>query len=186
MAVRSTGNTEEWRIDSAEWHELFKATRDFDTALYRELRSALRKAGGPIVTDVRAEIGKIPSRGVSKARATHKLKSGKRITLTEGGIRTRLQAGTRVGILASSARTAGIRIVTSPNKLPASKRALAKAMNKPTFRHPVFDTGGWVEQSGRPYFGAVIGKHADEVRDDMKRAFLRTAAQLPNWEGRTT
>ena len=157
-----SGTDQGVRIESADFHRLFVATRDADTVLYRELRKAMRAAGKPIVDDVRAEIDKIPSSGRYRT-----------------GIRTALKAGTRVSI-SNSPRTAGIRIVTSPSRLPASKRALAKTLNQPRFRHPLFGGATFVEQSGRPYFGAVIGRHkADVTRriaavmDDMGKRLER-------------
>lgn len=190
------GDDESFHIKSKEFHALFVATKDFDKKLYANLRKGLRDAAKPIVDDVKSEIDNIPS-------------SGKYGT----GVRDGLKAGTRAGILASSAKTAGVRIVTSPNKLPAAKRPLAKAFNrkKGSFRHPVFanpdqvrdsrtrfaralmrirrqDPGSWVwvDQPGRPYFGEVIKQHFDEVRKEMQDAYLRTAAELPNYEGPTT
>ena len=163
-SVRSggSGTDQVVKIESADFHRLFVATRDADTVLYRELRKAMRAAGKPIVDDVRAEIDKIPSSGRYRT-----------------GIRTALKAGTRVAI-STSPRSAGIRIVTSPSRLPASKRALAKALNQPRFRHPIFGGKTFAEQSGRPYFGAVIGRHRDDVTrriaavmDDMGRRLER-------------
>jgi hypothetical protein len=185
-ADRSSSGTE-LRIESADWLELFKATKDIDRRLYAELRKSLRKAADPIVSDVRAGIREIPSK-------------------SNGGTRDALAAGTRASILASSQRTAGVRIVTSPNRLPAAKRPLAKAFNLEKFRHPVFARAGavrrlasrlrggepgqswkWVEQEGRPYFGAAILAHQQAVREDMEAAFIRTAAKtLPNWSGPRT
>jgi hypothetical protein len=177
----------ELRIESADWLALFNATKDLDRKLYAELRRTLRKAADPIVSDVRAGIRAVPSK-------------------SNGGTRDALAAGTRASILASSQRTAGVRIVTSPNRLPAGKRPLAKAFNLEKFRHPVFARAGavrslrnranrlrgrdevqswaWVEQEGRPYFGAAILANHDRVRDEMEAAFVRTAAKsLPNWQG---
>ena len=192
--MQTPGDGEAFRIESEDFHALFKATRDYDKKLYAELRKGLRIAAKPMVDDVKAEIGRIPSSGKYR-----------------GSIRAGLAAGTRASILASSARTAGVRILTSPSRLPANKKPLAKAMNKATFRHPVFAdpervrnantrrarlaariTGRslgswvWVEQQGRPYFGATIARHFDEVRDEMGKAYLRTAEQLPNFTGGTT
>lgn len=148
------------RVESEDFHALSVATKDADSVLYRGLRKAMREAGAPIVADVRAEIDKIPS-------------SGRRST----GIRAGLKAGTRVAI-STSAKSAGIRIVTSPSKLPPGKRALAKAMNADHFRHPVFGRKEYVQQAGRPYFGAAIDRHRAEVRDRIEQVMADTAAEL--------
>jgi len=172
-------------IESKDFHALFTATRDHDRRLYAELRKGLRLAAKPMVDDIKSAIDTIPSSGRYRS-----------------GVRAGLKAGTRASILASSARTAGVRITTSPSKLPAGKRPLAKAMNRTAFRHPVFadpervrnsrSSGGgvvggrvqswvWVEQPGRPYFGEVIGKHYDDTRQEVERAYLRAAADLPHF-----
>mgnify|MGYP000364350185 CR=1 FL=1 len=99
--------------------------------------------------------------------------------------------------ISNSARRAGVRIVTSPRRLPPIKRPMAKALNKEVFRHPVFadptrvrslrsrvvnamnrlrvklgqepvKSWEWVNQSGRPYFGATINAHTDDVRRRVK------------------
>ena len=148
-------------VESEDFHALFVAAKDADATLYKGLRKAMREAGAPIVADVRAEIDKIPS-------------SGKHRT----GIRTALKAGTRVAI-STSAKSAGIRIVTSPSKLPPNKRGLAKAMNRERFRHPVFGRPGqYAEQAGRPYFGAAIDRHRAEVRDRIEQVMVDTAAEI--------
>ncbi len=181
--MQTPGDGQSLRIESEDLYRLFKETRDFDKKLYAQLRKAMRDAGRPIVDDVRSEIMRIPS-------------SGKYRT----GVRRSLAAGTSVSIGASSAKSAGIRIKTSPRRLPPGKRKLARKMNYESWRHPVFarDTGvrrvsnrlrkavggqgvqswTWVEQKGRPYFGVTIAKHYPEVQEGLRAAFLRTFDQL--------
>ena len=146
-------------VRSEDFHRLFLATRDADRVLYRQLRAALRDAGKPIVSDVKRAIAAIPSSG-----------------RYHSGVRAALIAGTRVSISASQ-RSAGIKIVTSPSRLPAGKKPLAKAMNKPAFRHPVFG-GGWAVQSGNPYFDQVISRHVADVHREVARAMEHTAEQI--------
>ena len=150
------------RIESPDLFRLFRDTRDFDKKLYAQLRKAMREAGGPIVDDVKAEIMRIPSSGKYR-----------------GGVRAALAAGTSVSIGASSERSAGIRIKTSPRRLPPGKRPLAKAFEKGSFRHPVFarawlrrNRQKWVVQAGRPYFGATIARHYPDVQERLQAAFL--------------
>ena len=139
-------DVEHVRIESEDFHRLFVATKDADAVLYRGLRKALREAAGPMVAGIRAQIDLIPSSGKST------------------GVRAALKAKTRASI-STSARSAGVRIVTSPRRLPPGKRVLAKSLNKAAFRHPVFgNREEWVNQSGRPYFGATINAHTEETR----------------------
>lgn len=154
------GQGESYYIESPELHALFVATKQWDKKLYAELRAGLRDAAKPLVAAVKAEIGRIPSSGRYRT-----------------GVRAGLQAGTRASIRASSAKSAGVRIVTSPSRLPAGKRPLVRAFNKQSSRHPTFG-GGYVTQAGRPYFGSVILAHQESVRREMVAAVERAAAAL--------
>lgn len=118
----------------------------FDTKLATATRKRLRVAAEPAVKDVR---NRLMTRTFS----------------TDAGLARGLAAGTKVSIR-TGVRTSGVTIATTGAKLPAEKRALVKAYNKPSFRHPVYGTGVWVTQNGRPYFGAVL----DSKRADMRRA----------------
>lgn len=165
-------------IESGEFKALFDAAKDIDRKLYARMRAQLRKAAAPIVVDIRANIDQIPSSGRYRT-----------------GVRDKLKAGTRAAMLASSERTAGVRIVTSPRLLPPEKRPLAKAFNRHqgSFRHPVFpnpdqprdsrtrgarllrkltgkDPGSWkwITQKGHPYFGEVVYAHRDQVVANMR------------------
>ena len=146
-------------VTGDDFAKLSAALRNADKRIQREMRKAIRKSGEDAVRDVRAAIQAIPSSGQSGT-----------------GVRAALAAGTTVSISAS-ARSAGVTIKTSPNRLPGNKRALAKAMNKPSFRHPVFGNG-WVSQAGNPYFGRVVGQHADEMRAGIERAMVTAADQI--------
>lgn len=159
-AADRSGGGDSVYIESEDLHRLFVATKDFDRALYTELRKSLRDAAKPIVDDVKRGIGEIPS-------------SGRYST----GVRAGLAAGTRASIRASSAKTAGVRIQTSPSRLPANKRPLAKAMNLRSFRHQVFG-GAWVAQAGRPYFGTAVLAHRDEVARESLAAVERASDKL--------
>lgn len=187
----------EVRLDASEFYMIARAARDTDKRLYANMRKELRAAGDEFVALVRTEIGRIPS-------------SGKRRT----GVRAALQKGTRASISVASARTAGVRIVTSPRFLPESKRPMAKAFNLETFRHPVFPdpdrprslasrragaraamAGGrvagageswtWVQQSGRPYFGAAIFRNQDVAMARLRTALARTIDQTATEIART-
>jgi hypothetical protein len=156
------------RIESPDLFRLFRDTRDFDKKLYAQLRKAMREAGRPLVEDIRAEIMRIPSSGRHR-----------------GGIRSALAAGTNVSIGAASERSAGITVRTSTRRLPHGKRSLGRAFNKATFRHPVFARAWlrrnrikWVQQPGRPYFGATVARHYPDVQERLRAAFLAATDDL--------
>lgn len=160
-AARSGGGDLGITISSPEFHHLFVVARAWDRTLYTNLRKQVREAGKPLVAAVRDEIDRIPSSG-----RHHR------------GVRAGLKAGTRASILASSARTAGLRIVTTGNRLPAGKAPLVKAMNTTSFRHPVFGTSEYVAQAGRPYFATAILAHRDEVTRRVREAMDDAIDQL--------
>lgn len=117
------------------------------------IRREIRAAGKLVIGDVQAEIRSYPSRG----RST--------------GMREKLASGLAVRIGTSAGGTKqGVFIVSTGRQLPASKKALVKAMNRATFRHPVFAGGRraswrtnpgrqnrqWVDQPGMRYFRQSI------------------------------
>lgn len=127
-------------IDPASLRSLLLRIKAFSPALATATRKRLRAAGDDIVADVRAALMDYQPSSPS----------GKTTGLREG-----LAAGTRVSIKAGVAKQ-GISIETSPSRLAAPQKSMAKAWNRETFRHPVYRTGVWVDQKGRPYFGSVI------------------------------
>lgn len=141
--------------------------RGADKRIQREMRKAIRKAGEDTVRDVRTAIMAVPSSGRSGT-----------------GVRAALAAGTNVSISARG-RTAGVTLKTSPSRLPADKRVLARAFNKTFFRHPVYpdptkprSDWGWANQPGNPYFGAVIGEHYAQMRSGVYAAMVVAQRQL--------
>lgn len=144
-------------IDPAELSRLLKDVKAFNKELATATRKRLRTAGEAGVKDVQRHLRSGPS------------KQGKHV-LREG-----LAKGTKTSIRGGS-KTAGVSIVTTGVKLSAAKQAMTRAYNKRSFRHPV---GGnrdvWVNQRGRPYFGAVLDEHKPDMQRAMEQA-LRDAA----------
>ena len=150
-------------LTGPDFAALSAALKGADKKVQTEMRKAIRKAGEEAVRGIREEIGAIPS-------------SGKHGT----GVRAALAAGTTVSISARG-RSAGVTIKTSPSRLPGNKRPLAKAMNRASFRHPVFG-GTYVSQAGNPYFGKVVAEHYPSMRagilDAMVTAERKIAADV--------
>lgn len=145
-----------------------KEAKAADKRITRRMRASIRAAGQSAVGDVRAEIDKIPSSGRFNT-----------------GIRTGLKAGTGVSISVASPRTAKVIIATRGAKLPPGKRPLVKALNRPSFRRPVFpdptkprSTWTYVEQQGRPYFGAAILAHRQELEAGIWRALVQAQKEI--------
>lgn len=158
MAVRGSGASEvEVTIDPRDMSRLLKDARTFDAALAKATRKRLRDAAQEGVQDVKSRL------------------MG-RTFRTDAGLARGLAAGTKVSIR-TGARTAGVSIVTTGAKLPADKQALVRAYNKPSFRHPVYgNRNAFVNQRGRPYFGAVLDEKKPAMLAAMEAA-LHDAAE---------
>lgn len=147
----------ELQIDSAEFKRSMNQLRSFDRKLYLQVRRKLREAGRSAVQDVRREVRK---GGPSRT-----------------GLREALAEGTQVSVL--SGRRAGVTITTSPTRLPANKKSMAKAWNRSTFRHPLpGDREHWVTQAGHPYFGATLAHHRAAMQQAILQALQDAIRQM--------
>jgi hypothetical protein len=181
--------------DVRQFIDLSGKTSAVEPKLRRALRRRMKAAAEKAAVDVRAEVLKSPpSGGVSgRSRGMRRgIASGVRVTLTS------TTGASRVGVVVKS----------TGSGLDPQDRSLARAYNKPTFRHPVF--GGksrargfasalsgvssgarsldralasraatkWVEQKGNPYFEDVIVKHAGDVERAVFAAMDEAAASL--------
>lgn len=147
-AIRGSVNVDEFR-------RLTGKTSQLPAKLKRELRAQIRLAAEKAADDSR--------RTIDDGSAS-------------GGLRMGIAAGIRVQVM--SGNTAGVRIIADKNALPDKKQPLVRAMDKPSFRHPVFGSGAWVEQAGRPYFASVIRTHRDEVSDAVQTAMQNAIDSL--------
>jgi hypothetical protein len=131
-------------VDPRNLRAIVQAAKQFDAALGRNLRRQLRQAGQGAITDMRGVLG-------------------------GGAIGGGIGRGIRLEVQTSKARQ-GVRIRATGSGLPGDKRPLVKAFNAPSFRHPVYGMPVWVDQPGRPYFGSVIVKHRDQIRESVETA----------------
>lgn len=129
------------------------------TALRRNIRDAAKVAAKASQDEVR----KPPPPRIVRAGSNRPRPASK-------GSREQAAKGIRVQI-ATGQRTQGVRIVQT-------QRGFAKAYNAKRFRHPVFDDGVWVEQQGRPYFGAVIAAHKKDVQAAIEKALDEATRHL--------
>jgi len=127
-------------IDPQEWFRLKQQLDAFDPALAKGLRKRIRNAGQVGAEAVKTRL-RLPSPGDGP---------------DSGEGRAALIAATKVSV-SFAKRAAGARIATGSSRLSAAHKGLLNVYNKKTFRHPTFgDRDNWVEQEGRPYFGAAI------------------------------
>jgi hypothetical protein len=150
-------------VDARDFHFILKAAKQFDRKLYSGLRAKLRKAAEDATEDVRAEVVKEPRTRAAKPQTR--------------GLRESLARGTKVQIAATEgSKKVGVFIRTAPTT-PAGRALVSKYDNPAGWRHKVF--GEWEAnvptQYGRPYFGSVIEKHADEMERAVKRALDEAA-----------
>lgn len=116
-----------------------RMVKSFPPALQKSLRKRLRGVGKVITDDMKRVVG-----------------SGDMRSQIGSGIRTLIRTGKTVQ---------GVLIESTGRGLSSGRRGMHRTWNKPTFRHPVFgNRDAWVSQSGNPYFGSTIARHADEAR----------------------
>lgn len=181
------------RVESQDFRRVLLAAKEFDNKLYAGLRRALRDASAPMVEDMRANIRAIPSAGKHKHGMREKLAGNVRAAIVTGG---------------KSGKRAGIRITAKPAKRLDKRGKVIEfpgaAFNAKAgrFRHPIFadperarhdglgvegrklagdtvdKTWQWVEQPGRPWFGAVVFKHQEQTRNAIAAALDEVARAM--------
>jgi hypothetical protein len=107
----------------------------------KRFRKELTVAAAPMVPAVRASIARIPVKGTSGST----------------GLRVRLQKASRL-MVRTAGRTAGVRVLVDPKKMPEHERSLPQMMEglKP-FKHPVYGNRAvWAKQDSHPYFFRVV------------------------------
>lgn len=146
------------RIDGPGFSTLLKSLKEADAEASKRVRRAIRASAKDAVADVRKAVLE-PAPHRARRRKTYDV-----------GVRQGIAAG--IGIRISTASKGGsVRIVAAPSKMPAGHAPMLKAYNKKSFRHPVYgDTAHWVNQSGRPFFGAVIYQHRLEIENAVTKA----------------
>ena len=151
-----------------------KRVKEFSPELATSLRKELRNAGGLLVQDVRAAVrGQARGERIAKQTRRGHHKAGAKVSFRDA-----IASATSLKIVAGTTRQ-GISVVTDASKMPENIRAMAKAWNKKSFRHPVFgNRDRWVNQDGRPYFGSVINEHVAEVQEAMNTALSEALEKI--------
>lgn len=119
-----------------------------------------------ILTSLRREVKSLGDGALEASRRTLRMPPPDDSPEWSVGAREAIEAGLRVQ-LSFGKSNAGVRLVAAPNKLNPEQRGFLKAYNKTKFRHRVFGQDVWVQQKGRPYFGAVILPHLNKT--DVKQ-----------------
>lgn len=159
---RGAGRDAEFRIEGQEFTRLLTEVKGFDRKLALQLRRNMRTAGRPIVEDVRRTVMQPPPGDVG------------------GSVGTRAAIAKGVALRISAAKKGGgVTIAASSRFLPANRKPMLRAYNKPNWRHPVFgNSEHWVDQQGRPYFDSVILEHREQLRRAVELALTEAAAAI--------
>lgn len=158
-------------VDPRQFAATLRAIKEFSPALATATRKRLRLAGADTVKAVQAEVLAGGRTVTWRVGSKGKTKTG------NIGLRAGIANGTKMAIVAGKTRQ-GVSIKTDSSRLGPGQAAMVKAWNKPSFRHPVFDSGAWVSQAGRPYFGSVINKHKQDFADAVNAALADAVREM--------
>lgn len=160
--------------------EVLADLREFDRKAATATRRKMRQAGDDAIAEMRSILAEPPPGNVSgvktaltRRRLDGTVASSRRIRVT--GFTTVASAGRRSrGKREQVAAQLKPRLVTGQTrqtfKITGSGGPFARAYNMPYFRHPVFGSGAWATQAGRPYFGAVVLRHSPQIRSRIMEA----------------
>lgn len=145
------------KVDSSQFAALFGKSSQLDKVLKAELRKQIRNGSKIIVKDMQAEVRKAPTDDSPNDAST--------------GLRERIAASLTVKISTSTSNP-GVTIM-------AGDPLAAEYDGAVRWRHPVFgNTGVWVTQTGREFFGSVGDRHRDDVTKLILAAMDTAAASL--------
>jgi hypothetical protein len=140
----------EIKLDPNDIRAFLAALKRLEPKLATALRRNLRQAGDVAIGEMRSAIMELAA-------------------TRDYGVRRAIAAGIKTQVMTSQ-RSNGVRISASGGSL-GERRAMLKALNSTTFRHPLFgDRDHWYEQQGRPYFGAVLKRHQSQMLDAIMKA----------------
>lgn len=173
-------------LGNREWRELGK--RFSKVAKGKEMRRNLTKraqaAAKPAVTDVKAAVLRIDSRGV-KGRGTLRRERSYGIRTPKGRVRAFGLRQTVARLVKSrvkySGNTVGLRVSVDSSQMPRTQRRLPAHLDNPKgWRHPVWGhrTRRWSQQYGGPYFARTLMRHTPKVRDELQTAVTETLKEL--------
>lgn len=178
--LRGGSGSGDYRIDAREFSQLMNDVKAFDRDLGLRIRKNIREAAKPIVRDMQDAVTSPSSKRSSRIRVVK--------SRTRGGVRRDVETVTNTSRLVAKGITFRVstgkaggagRFVSSSRALPEQRKAMARALNKRSFRHPVFgDNKQWVTQEGRPYFGSVILGNTAPLYDAIENALDEAATAL--------
>lgn len=173
--------------------------KEFDPKLATMIRRKLRQSGDEAIAEMRQVLAQ-PSPGI--VTGTTRAITSRRMDGTYGARRVRL---TGIQTEEVNGRSRGARQATAAGlktqvrtgatrqsiRLTGAGGPFPKSYNKPMWRHPIrFDPATtskdevpWVSQGGRPYFGTVVLRQADQMRKRVYEALDEALAELARERG---
>lgn len=158
----------------------------------RRMSKAMRDAVEPARREMQSSVRRVRSSGgrggasARAARAAHATRNRKRLSDKArlkahrgSGLRETVARATRTTV-ASSARSASVRIRAAQAQMPPNQRKLPRLLNRGHWRHPVFKSGKWTTQTARPagWFDRPAKKHAPRVRYAAVAVVARTIREI--------
>jgi hypothetical protein len=151
------------RVDAAQFRALAGKSSQLPAKLKRELRKEIRRAATPAADDAKSTVLQTPASGGNSGEHT--------------GLRQELADGIKVTLM--TGKNAGVAIRSTGAGMDKGKRKLVRAYDKPGgWRHPVYQTGAWVQQLGRQYFGTRIATHKEQVAEAVRTAMKNALDSL--------
>jgi hypothetical protein len=142
--------------------------------LVPKMNRAMKLAAKPVQQEIQTEVKALDSRargGGGQARRAYDVSRSRRTTervraraAARRGLRATVARATRIEASAGG-RTARLRIRVNRNMLPPDQRKLPRHLNRGKWRHPVFGSDRWVEQTVKPgYFDRPTASGGPRIR----------------------
>lgn len=168
-------------MTSEDLSKLYKATRNVDKDLSKNLRRRITNIAKPILSEVKTAALSIPSKGGdTEIAARGETKLGLRQGIAAAA-ETKINPN-KSGSFVVRIRISGTKFRTKTGKYSTLPRKMEGLSKKP-WRHPVFAEkgktagtweGAWAAQEKHPFLLPTVMKHKGEVREEVVKAFIDT------------
>jgi len=168
-------------LTSDDLSKLYKATRNVDKDLTKNLRKRITGIAAPILSEVKqAALGIPSSKGETEMAARGQAKMGFRQGLAAAA-ETKINPN-KSGSFVVRIKISGTKFKAKTGKYQTLPRKMEGLSRKP-WRHPVFAdkgaTGGswqgtWASQEKHPFLLPTVLRHKPQVREEVIKAFIDT------------
>lgn len=137
------------RIDGLHVKAFADQLRGLSPEIQKQLRPAIRRAGGAFLQDVRSN----------------------------ASWSTRIPAATKM-FVGFGPRSSGVQIRTSARQAPHARAYEGIGTRGMSFRHPVFGGDAWVEEATRPFIQPAVRANADGTVREVQKVIDQTLGRL--------